>query len=80
MGKPSTKRMRAERAPEHAGSIRKSGFIMVRPLEGGKTPIIIESWYEVSFSSRDSCRSHDSIQHTRASRTARLGGGNQTLH
>ena len=39
------KRMCPERAPEHAGSIRKSGFIMVRPLEGGNTPVIIESWY-----------------------------------
>jgi hypothetical protein len=38
--------MRPERAPEHAGSIRKSGFIMVRSLEDGNTPIIIESWYE----------------------------------
>jgi hypothetical protein len=45
MGKPSPKKMRPERAPEHAGSIRKSGFIMVRPLEGENTPVIIESWY-----------------------------------
>ncbi len=44
MGKRSLKRTRPEKAPEHAGSIRKSGFIMVRPLEGGNTPVIIESW------------------------------------
>ncbi len=41
-----SKRTRPERAPEHAGSIRKSGFIMVRSLEGENTPVIIGSWYQ----------------------------------
>jgi hypothetical protein len=49
VGKTVPQRMRSERAPEHAADIRKSGFIMVRPLEGGNTPVIIESWYDQVF-------------------------------
>jgi hypothetical protein len=45
------KRMRPERAPEHAGSSRKSGFFIVRPLEERNTPIISESWYPTTYRS-----------------------------
>jgi hypothetical protein len=64
--------MRAEWAPEHAGSIRKSDFIMVRPLKGGNTPVVIESWYQL-------CAGHQHFGHTNAavavSKALRMSGG-----